>query len=275
MPEATAPEQLAPPPAPMRFRTSGRRADTPRTFANPLPPLLLERVAAGKRRHHETMLKRFTEAEAEVVELTERFERQRIADDEALRKALTRGGKPPAPKAPALEEKLTQARVTMETAGELVAESGRGLLADLNDADLQAALKTADEREREITATLPGQVAAVTAELQRLGAIADQAFWISGLLEQRYQAPYNPNIAFPSTQLRQARSALGEAEGQFRAHLTEQEWRDQGPPKHHPPRMFAPEPEQVTPGYVTGAELPQVAESATVPVPSSRPADAT
>lgn len=141
----------------LRLIPSGRLAPTPRTWSQPLPPSLLGLVAEERRAEHSRLLDTWQAAETQVADLAAKTEKVRAEDERALRAAVGRGKKPPAPKAPAVEAELDAARRTLDTAGQLLSESGRNLLADLTDDDLQLAIRETRRRAQEIVEKLPEQ----------------------------------------------------------------------------------------------------------------------
>jgi hypothetical protein len=235
----------------------------------------MERVSRGKRREHEKLLARRAEDEATARELSERYEAEKVEDEQKLREAVAAGRKAPKAKAPATEEALAEARTRLEVAEALVAESGKALVADLTDADLEAALADLDKSSREVIAKLPPRAAALVADMRRCGEMTHEALWIGILQERRVHAPYRPSVAAATSQLRQAEQALMMAQEMIAAHHEEQAWRDAGPPQHHPPsRGYAPPAgSEITASRITTGELPRVTPSASVPVPRDSSSD--
>jgi hypothetical protein len=231
----TTADAEAPPPRPFRIRDSGRLDPDPAQWARPLPPLLWQRLDAEQRQAHERAVAAYAEAHGKARELAAKARQAALDDEQALRKAVSEGGKPPKPKAPALEQAAAEAQRAEEMAAVLVLESGRALAERLSDDDLEAVISEAKQQSAAIVATIPELVDRMLEELQEAGRLGAQAAWAGRLRERRIQAPWRPSSQPVSQRLSAAVQHAAELKTYAQAETSEREWKASGPPQHHAP----------------------------------------
>jgi hypothetical protein len=249
-------------PVPLRLQPTGR-TDSVDEWRSPLPPSLWQRADEKRRAEHERLVARFEEARAEVVELVGQVEAQKLADEAALRKALAAGRRPPGEKAVDLAAKLAASRRRLETTATMLRESGRSLVADLSDADLEAAMEDAEREARLLVEGLPGVAAEIRAVIRRSGELGFERNWIGRLHERRRQIPFRPSGAPASSRLADAAQAAIRLEESIQAEVSEREWRDAGPPQHRPPGGYAPPAGTM---LTTTRELPVMTDAEGAPI---------
>jgi hypothetical protein len=160
-----------------RFDYLSRRPD-PRALSDPLPPLLVAKLAdTPELRQHTELVGHFRAAEERVVTLSRELEAAKREDDERRLAALTKDRKPPAKRAEGVEAQLEEARKDAAMLGSTVVESAEKLLqraaplVDEADAESSARVESAlDEIEDLISATL--------AAFDRASEAATESGWI-------------------------------------------------------------------------------------------------
>lgn len=175
--------------APLRLH-AGPRGLPIQAWEQPLPDVLFSRLSEPARAAHAALLERTRAHTRKVAELTARAASASTHDDAARREALRAGTKLPTPKAPALEATLADERRDLDTLRELLAESGRALLATLDDNDLKVARDEAKRQGDELLTEFAERLNASRADLDRAARLREQQGWCSGLLARRTAMPY-------------------------------------------------------------------------------------
>jgi hypothetical protein len=177
----------------LRLNIAGRRGRSAVGVEQPLPALLYELAAPEARRQHERLVAARAETLAELKQLGATLPQARADDAAGLKRALRRGVKPPASKAPDVEVAVESLRTRAAAFDELVTESAQALLDSVGEERVAGAWQQAKELETTILARLPAKLRETLDELQRAAQAGGQRAWIGSLLRNGSASPFPPN----------------------------------------------------------------------------------